>query len=147
MITMMYKTLLIRFMEEQAKQLEKAGVKKEDYFNEKDKNCIMNWSEEECKKIWNTINKNLFRFIIVDIPSEISPFCIKQGYPKENFCDNCEYKKNRDNKECFYAYSEYFNKVERKIIDYEYDRNDYVIDFDWYLNIVRKLEKEVLYNG
>ena len=147
MITMMYKTLLIRFMEEQAKQLEKAGVKKEDYFNEKDKNCIMNWEEDECKTIWDKINKNLFRFIIVNIPPEVSPFCLKQKYPREKFCDGCEYKRNRDNKECFYIYSEYYKKVERKIINYEYENNDYVIDFDWYLNIVEKLEKEVFHNG
>jgi len=129
-----YKEKIIKFMQEKNKIIKKhTGI---IYFNEKDKNDILSWSEKDCKNIYLKILDHVTQKYVFGMGWVVCPYCIKYLSPDKFNCHRCEYAKNHG--ECLSTDS-VWNKVSnwrskpgKRIYD--------IMDDKFYDNLIKKIE-------
>lgn len=145
--------IIHEFMQAKADKLKEYHCKIE-YYNDDDKNDIMKWSENDCKKVLDkllSLDKDLY-----DI-GNICPFCIKNSYLKG--CTFCVYSINHGdcgeinsiwrqlrktiNVENIWTY-EWFNNYRKYNIVASY--HNYKIDNDLRSKTIAEIESDSFYN-
>lgn len=85
MIFKRHQKKLIKFMEAKAQKLKEHGCKIK-YFNDNDREAILNWKNKDCKNIIEIIKSHINKAYF--LRTTTCPFCIKYYT-----CKNCEYRK------------------------------------------------------
>lgn len=62
------------------------------YFTEKDKQALLNWSNEDSKRVWHNLEYIIENYNFKGLSKYVDPFCL--CHIEAFFCDDCEYGKN-----------------------------------------------------
>ncbi len=111
------KEKLIKFMELKHDIFFKAtGIQ---YFTERDKNLIKKWRDEDCDRIFDTIESNILFTPANSIAGAVCPFCIFH----RGDCNQCTYSRLDICITCYFYNTQYnlyellSNKVYREILE------------------------------
>lgn len=125
---------LIRFMEGKASLITKAtGKPSELYFNKKDEKYLRQLDSQLARDIWLSI-KEAIREGMEGLREDLCPFCLMA----EGKCHICPYAEHHEM--CHHPYSHFALLINS--IDYNYGSAEKVLTNEFYVNLLRSIEKE-----